>query len=177
MNPPRFSAMIISADMRPTPRFLVSHPLHFVALGFGSGLSPYAPGTVGSLLAWLLYPLIKTPLSDAVFLALLLCLFIAGIVAAGITGRALGVSDHGAIVWDEMVAVWLVLLFAPPGWIWQGIAVALFRFFDIVKPQPIRWADRRVKGGTGVMLDDLIAAGYTIFVLALLFRFFPNLGQ
>ena len=156
--------------MRPTFRLLLSHPLHFVSLGFGSGLSPYAPGTAGTLLAWLLYPLIKPPLSDAVFLALLLCLFVAGIIAAGITGRALGKTDHGAIVWDEMVATWLVLLFSPPALLWQAAAVALFRFFDIVKPQPIRWADSRVKGGFGVMLDDLIAAGYTILALAVMHR-------
>jgi len=165
--------MIISADMRPTPRFLLSHPLHFIALGFGSGLSPYAPGTMGTLLAWLIYPFIKTPLSDAIFLALLAGLFVAGIIAAGVTGKALGVADHGAIVWDEMVAMWLVLLFAPATLLWQGIAVVLFRFFDIVKPQPIRWADRRIKGGFGVMFDDLIAAGYAIMLLALLVRVFP----
>ena len=164
--------MITSVDMRPTFRLLLSHPLHCLSLGFGSGLSPYAPGTVGTLLAWLIYPLIKTPLSDEVFAALLVCLFVVGIIAAGITGRALGESDHGAIVWDEMVATWLVLLFTPPDLLWQAVAVALFRLFDITKPQPIRWADRRIKGGFGVMFDDLIAAGYAILALAVLFRFF-----
>lgn len=154
--------------MRPTIRFLLSHPAHFIALGFGSGLAPWAPGTMGSLLAWALYPLIRAPLSAGVFLALLASLFAAGILAAERTGRALGVPDHGAIVWDEMVAVWLVLLLTPATLAWQAVAVALFRFFDIVKPPPVRWADRELKGGLGVMIDDLIAAGYAVLILAIL---------
>jgi phosphatidylglycerophosphatase A len=156
--------------MQPTFRLLFSHPAHFISLGFGSGLSPRAPGTAGTLAAWLLYPLVRTPISDFVFLALLASFFVAGIIAADRTGRALGVSDHGAIVWDEIVAFWLVLFFTPTGLIWQAVAFALFRFFDIVKPPPVRWADTRVKGGFGVMLDDLIAAGYAILVLAILVR-------
>ncbi|BAL26597.1 phosphatidylglycerophosphatase A [Azoarcus sp. KH32C] len=156
--------------MQPTFRLLFSHPAHFISLGFGSGLSPRAPGTAGTLAAWLLYPLVRTPISDFVFLVLLASFFVAGIIAADRTGRALGVPDHGAIVWDEIVAFWLVLFFTPAGLIWQAVAFALFRFFDIVKPPPVRWADRRVKGGFGVMLDDLIAAGYAILVLAILVR-------
>lgn len=158
--------------MRPDVKFMLAHPAHFIALGFGSGLSPRAPGTAGTLLAWLLYPLLKTPVSDAVFFALLVSLFVAGVIAADRAGRALGVSDHGSIVWDEMVAMWLVLLLTPPTLLWQAVAVALFRFFDIIKPQPIRWADRHLKGGFGVMFDDLLAAGYAILVLALLVRVF-----
>ncbi|AYH45794.1 phosphatidylglycerophosphatase A [Azoarcus sp. DN11] len=157
--------------MRPTFRLLLSHPAHFIALGFGAGLAPRAPGTFGTLAAWLLFPLLRTPISDFVFLALLTSFFVAGILAADRTGRALGVPDHGAIVWDEIVAFWLVLFFAPTGFTWQAIAFVLFRFFDIVKPQPIRWADRHVGGGFGVMLDDLIAAGYAILALAVLKRF------
>ncbi|MCB1963228.1 MAG: phosphatidylglycerophosphatase A [Rhodocyclaceae bacterium] len=156
--------------MRPTVRFLLAHPAHFVALGFGSGLSPKAPGTAGTLAAWLLYPLLSVALDDRVFLFFLLAAFAYGIIAAERTGRALGVSDHGAIVWDEMVPFWLVLFFTPPTLAWQLAAFALFRFFDIVKPPPIGWADRRVKGGFGVMLDDLIAAGYALLVLALAAR-------
>ncbi len=154
--------------MRPTARLLMSHPAHFLSLGFGAGLSPWAPGTAGTLLAWALYPVIRAPLSEFVFLALLAGLFVAGILAAERTGRALGVPDHGGIVWDEMVATWLVLLFTPQTLLWQAAAVALFRFFDIVKPPPVRWADRAFKGGFGVMLDDLFAAGYTLLVLAVL---------
>ena len=158
--------------MRPTPHLLLSHPTHFISLGFGAGLSPWAPGTVGTLLAWALYPLIRTPLSEFVFLALLASLFVAGVIAAERTGQALGVPDHGGIVWDEMVATWLVLAFAPKTLLWQAIAVALFRFFDIVKPPPVRWADRSFKGGFGVMFDDVIAAGYTLLVLAILVQLF-----
>ena len=154
--------------MRPTARLLLSHPAHFISLGFGAGLSPWAPGTVGTLLGWALYPLIRTPVSEFVFLALLASFFLAGVLAAERTGRALGVPDHGGIVWDEMVAIWLVLLFTPAGLLWQAIAVALFRFFDIVKPPPVRWADRSFKGGFGVMFDDLVAAGYALLALAVL---------
>ena len=154
--------------MRPTARLLLSHPAHFISLGFGAGLSPWAPGTVGTLLGWALYPLIRTPVSEFVFLALLASFFLAGVLAAERTGRALGVPDHGGIVWDEMVAIWLVLLFTPAGLLWQVVAVALFRFFDIAKPPPVRWADRSFKGGFGVMFDDLVAAGYALLALAVL---------
>lgn len=164
--------MITSDNMRPNANFLLSHPAHFIALGFGSGLSPRAPGTAGTLLAWLLFPLLKTPVSDFVFFALLVSLFFAGVIACDRTGRALGVADHGAIVWDEMVAIWLVLLLTPPAFFWQAVAVALFRFFDIVKPPPIRWAGRHLHGGFGVMIDDMLAAGYTILALAILVRIF-----
>ncbi|KON82370.1 phosphatidylglycerophosphatase A [Azoarcus sp. PA01] len=158
--------------MPPTCRLLLSHPAHFISLGFGTGLAPRAPGTAGTLAAWLLYPLLRAPISDFVFLALLASFFVAGLIAAERTGRALGVPDHGAIVWDEIVAFWLVLFFTPANLLWQSLAFVLFRFFDIVKPQPIRWIDSRIKGGLGVMLDDVIAAGYAILALALLVRFF-----
>ncbi|MBT0963155.1 phosphatidylglycerophosphatase A family protein [Denitromonas iodatirespirans] len=156
--------------MRPTVQFLFAHPAHFIALGLGSGLSPKAPGTAGTLAAWLLFPVLHAPLGDAAFLVFLLTAFVFGIVAADRTGRALGVSDHGAIVWDEMVPFWLVLLFTPDTLAWQLAAFVLFRLFDIVKPQPIKWADSKVKGGFGVMLDDVIAAGYTLLVLAIAAR-------
>ena len=156
--------------MRPTIRVLLAHPAHFISLGFGSGLSPVAPGTAGTLAAWLLYPLLRAPLSDGAFLLLLAIAFAYGIIASDRTGRALGASDHGAIVWDEMVPFWLILFFTPPTLAWQAAAFVLFRIFDIVKPPPIGWADRRVKGGFGVMLDDVIAAGYTLLVLALAAR-------
>ncbi len=158
--------------MRPTPRLLLSHPAHFISLGFGAGLSPWAPGTAGTLLAWAMYPLIRAPLSEFVFFALLISLFLAGVIAAERTGQALGVPDHGAIVWDEIIATWLVLAFTPETLIWQAIAVALFRFFDIVKPPPVRWADRSFKGGFGVMFDDIVAAGYALLALAILVNVF-----
>jgi len=153
--------------MQPTARFLVSHPAHFLSLGFGSGLSPKAPGTAGTLLAWPLFPLINFGATTSV-LALLAVLFAVGVWAAEKTGQALGVPDHGAIVWDEMVAMWLVLLFTPASLLWQAVAVLLFRIFDILKPPPIGWADHRVKGGFGVMLDDVIAALFAIIVITVL---------
>ncbi len=152
--------------MKPTPRFLLSDPAHFIALGFGSGLAPWAPGTFGTLLGWALFPLVRAPLADLGFGLLLVACFLAGIVVCARTGRALGVADHGAIVWDEIVAIWLVLWLTPPTLAWQALAVALFRVFDIVKPPPIRWVDERTRGGFGVMLDDLLAAAYALFVLA-----------
>ncbi len=163
--------MTISPDTRPTVRLLMSHPAHFISLGLGSGLAPRAPGTFGTLAAWLIYPTLRTPVSELVFLALLASFFVAGVIAADRTGRALGVSDHRAIVWDEMVAFWLVLFFTPPGIAWQAAAFVIFRFFDIVKPPPIGWADHHIKGGLGVMLDDLVAAGYAVLALAVLVQF------
>lgn len=158
--------------MKPNSRFLLSNPAHFVALGFGSGLWPKGPGTAGTLLGWLLFPLLRTPLSDALFGGLLIACFLFGIIACERTGRALGVADHGSIVWDEIVAIWLVLWLTPATFTWQLIAVVLFRFFDIVKPQPIRWVDERTRGGFGVMLDDLIAAAFTLVAVATLVRLY-----
>ena len=158
--------------MRPTSRLLLSHPAHFLSLGFGAGLSPWAPGTAGTLLAWALYPLLRVPLSEFVFFAMLISFFLAGVIATERTGEALGVADHGAIVWDEIIATWLVLAFTPHTLLWQAVAVALFRFFDIVKPPPVSWADRRFKGGFGVMFDDIVAAGYTLLALAILVNVF-----
>lgn len=154
--------------VRPDSAFLRARLSHFIALGFGSGLSPIAPGTVGTLWAWLsfaVFDLWLTPGHWALVLPLAFCL---GIWAGGRTSRDLGVSDHGAIVWDEIVAFWLVLLFVPGGWSMQLLAFVLFRFFDIVKPPPIRHFDAKLKNGFGVMFDDLLAALYTLFVLALL---------
>ena len=152
---------------RPGLRFLFAHPAHFIALGFGSGLSRWAPGTAGTLAAWLLFPLLSRNFSEAGFLVFLAAAYILGIFAVGRAGRALGVVDHGAIVWDEIVPFWLVLLMTPAGFLWQLAAFIWFRFFDIVKPQPARWIDGHMKTGFGVMLDDLVAAGYALLVLAL----------
>lgn len=153
-------------------KLLFSHPAHFFSLGFGSGLSPFAPGTAGSLLAIPLF------LALAYFLPLWPLLAVVGVSFAGgvwfcdVTGKALGVSDYGGIVWDEIVAMWLILAFTPPTWQWFGIAFLLFRLFDIWKPFPIRYFDQHVKGGFGVMLDDLLAAGYALVALKLLEHFY-----
>lgn len=152
----------------PNWRFLFEHPAHFLACGLGSGLSPVAPGTAGTLFAWLSYPWLRGRFSEAELLLFLLVAFVVGIYACEKTGRDLGVPDHGAMVWDEIVPFWLVLLLCPdePGW--QLTAFLAFRGFDIVKPPPIRQLDRRLKNGFGVMLDDLLAAFYTLLLLALL---------
>jgi phosphatidylglycerophosphatase A len=151
---------------QPDWKFLFAHPAHLISFGFGSGLAPKAPGTVGTLLGWPLAWLIVAAAPDLPNqIILLIVSFLLGIWACGRTGRALGVADHGGMVWDEIVAFALVLLFTPPGWIWAGIAFLLFRIFDILKPWPIKQADRRLKNGFGVMFDDLLAAGYALAVI------------
>ncbi|OYW38706.1 MAG: phosphatidylglycerophosphatase A [Hydrogenophilales bacterium 12-61-10] len=152
--------------LQPDFKFLLAHPAHLIAFGFGSGLAPKAPGTVGTVLGWPLLWLIVAITPDLpTQLVLLLASFLLGVWACGKSGRALGVADHGGMVWDEVVAFALVLLFTPPGWLWAGLAFLLFRFFDIIKPWPIRLADRRLKNGFGVMFDDLLAAGYALAVI------------
>lgn len=151
----------------PSWRMLWSHPLHCLSFGLGTGLSPKAPGTVGTLLGFPLYWLLMgLPLSQQWFA--LIILFLLGIWCCEFTGQALGVSDHGAIVWDEIVAMAAVLVTIPMAWGWGVAAFATFRLFDIWKPFPIGWIDRRVKGGLGVMLDDALAALMAILVLQLL---------
>jgi phosphatidylglycerophosphatase A len=151
---------------RPGAGFLVAHPAHFVALGFGTGLSPVVPGTIGTLLAFPLYVLLAQRLAPAGIAAVIAGLFVIGIWACGRTGRDLGVPDHGAMNWDEVVAFLAVLLLTPAGLSWQVAAFCLFRLIDMTKPPPIRYLERAVKGGVGVMLDDVVAAFYTLLVLA-----------
>jgi phosphatidylglycerophosphatase A len=153
---------------QPSLRFLFAHPAHLVACGFGSGLSPFAPGTFGTLFAWATFPLLGLWMNDFWQLGFLFVCFAGGVLAAHKTGADLGVVDHGSIVWDEIVPFWLVLVFCPAGWLWQSAAFFLFRFFDIIKPQPARYFDEKVKNGFGVMTDDLVAAGYTLLTLAIL---------
>jgi len=162
--------------MRPSLRLLVSHPAHFLSLGLGSGLAPKAPGTFGSFAAWLVYILLAAVLPAVpawLTWGALLLAFVVGVLCIPKTGQALGEVDHGAIVWDEFVAVWLVLLCLPAGRWWQLAGVLVFRFFDILKPWPIRVADARLKNGFGVMFDDLLAAGYTLLCLLLMARLLP----
>jgi phosphatidylglycerophosphatase A len=155
---------------RPTPAFVFSHPARILAFGFGAGLAPIAPGTVGTLAAWPLGWLIGGLIAPAPFAAALVVAFFIGIWACELTGRALGVPDHRAMVWDEMVAFLLVLAIVPRQLGWQAAAFVLFRFFDIAKPPPIRWLESRMHGGFGVMFDDILAAGYTLLVLAVAMR-------
>lgn len=152
----------------PSLRFLLAHPAHLVACGFGSGLSPWAPGTFGTLFAWASFALLRPLLGDGELFGLIVVCFVGGVLAVHRTGVDLGVIDHGSIVWDEIVPFWLVLLLCPAHWLWQTTAFCLFRFFDISKPQPARYFDEQVKNGFGVMCDDLVAAAYTLLVLAIL---------
>lgn len=152
--------------IQPDWRFLFSHPANFLSFGFGSGLAHHAPGTFGTLVAFPMYWYLAPRLSDALFIFMLIWAFAIGVWACDITGRALGVADHGGMVWDEIVAMLLVLFFTPQGWEWSLLAFALFRFFDIVKPPPIRYFDSNWHGGLGVMFDDLLAAGYALLCMA-----------
>ena len=160
--------MPLTSDLIPRPswRFLLSHPARLVAFGFGAGLVPVAPGTWGTLLALPVFLLVSPRLEPVEFLLMLLALFALGVWACDVTGRSLGNSDHGGMVWDETVAFLLVLFFTPAGLHWQALAFLIFRLFDILKPPPIRYYERTFKNGFGVMLDDLIAAFYTLLVLA-----------
>ena len=160
----------MSALAAPNVAFLLRHPAHFIALGFGLGLAPKAPGTFGTLLAIPLAAALRTHVADAAFAAAIVALFVVGVWAAQVTGRDLGVPDHGAIVWDEVVAFLVVLFFAGGDVVSIGLAFLVFRFFDVVKPPPIRQLDGMLKNGFGVMADDLLAAGYTLVVLAIVRR-------
>jgi phosphatidylglycerophosphatase A len=146
---------------------MVRHPAHLLALGLGAGLAPKAPGTAGTLIAFPIYWLAVGWLDAAGYLALLAALFLLGVWACERTGHALGAADHPAMVWDEVVAFLAVLFFTPAILAWQAGAFLLFRFFDILKPPPIRHVDRAIKNGWGVMLDDMLAAFYTVLVLAI----------
>lgn len=152
----------------PSLKFLLASPVHFLALGCGSGLAPKAPGTFGTLFAWGSFLLFRPYFSDFALLAAFTAAYLLGIWVIDVTGRAIGDPDHGSIVWDEIVPFWLVLLLTPATFLWQLTAFVLFRYFDITKPQPARYFDQHVKNGFGVMADDLVAAGYTLLLLALL---------
>lgn len=169
--PWRNAALITLAEAHASPlhadtRFVYAHPAHAIAFAGGVGLAPFAPGTFGTLAAFPLWWLLTayTDVFTQVFVFIMF--FVLGVWACQVAGKALGVADHGGMVWDEVVAFLLVLFFTPAGWAWQLAAFVLFRVFDIVKPPPIRHFDRTLKSGFGVMFDDLIAAGYTLFVLA-----------
>ena len=143
---------------------MIAHPAHFFGFGFGSGLAPKAPGTFGTLVGLPLFWFISSYAFNTQ-LIIIAALFIIGIYFCDKTGKALGVADHGAIVWDEIVAMMLVLAFTPTGIIFWFAAFLLFRLFDIWKPYPICYADAKLKNGFGVMFDDLLAAIYAILVM------------
>jgi phosphatidylglycerophosphatase A len=169
-----------AAPFRPTLRFLFAHPAHLIALGFGSGLPRRAPGTVGTLWAWVAFLVMQRWLSSAAIGWVILASLPIGWWACTVTARHMRVADPGAIVWDEVVAFWIVLwLVLPGGLLAQLVAFGLFRFFDAAKPGPVGWADRLFKpkegpdgtmrwraAGFGILFDDLVAAFCTLLVIA-----------
>lgn len=163
---------------RATARFMRAHAARWIALGFGSGLSPVAPGTVGTLWAWVAFLVLDHWLNPLGWGVLIVASAVIGLWACTRTAQHLGVADPGAIVWDEVLAFWIVLwLVTPAPWTLQLAAFALFRYFDAAKPGPVRWADQRFKlqpgqtigwrQGFGILFDDLVAALCTLLVLAL----------
>lgn len=171
------------AAVKPTWAFVLKHPAHFLGLGLGSGLFPVAPGTAGTLMGWALFAGLERYLTAPAVAAVIAVSVPVGWWACTVSARHLNTADPGCVVWDEIVAIWLVLLLLLPnpqaaeqtGWAyrgWQLAAFALFRFFDAAKPNPVHWADQVFKGagwrgGWGIMFDDLIAACCTLFTLAL----------
>lgn len=162
-----------AARIRPGWRFLLSHPAHFIALGMGSGLSPIMPGTAGTLFGWLLFHLLThtwpAGFNRATWGIIVVLGFLLGIWACAKSGTALNSPDDGSMVWDEIIAIWLVLLILmPTTWQAECLAFFLFRLFDMTKPPPIRQLDARMKGGLGVMLDDILAAAYALIACQLI---------
>ncbi len=164
--------------VRASAGFMLRHPARWVALGFGSGLSPRAPGTVGTLWGWVAYLVLSRWLGPAGWGWLIAASLPLGWWACTVTARDMGVADPGAVVWDEIVAIWIVLwLVMPAPWWLQLLAFALFRAFDAIKRGPVGWADRLCKlrpgqaigwrQGFGILFDDLVAAGCTLLCLAL----------
>lgn len=163
---------------RPTVAFMMAHPAHLIALGFGSGLGRVAPGTVGTLWGWLSFLVLQLWLSPTQIGWLLLASGAVGWWACTVTAQHMRVADPGHIVWDEVLAMWIILWLTMPMGFWgQLIAFALFRFYDAAKPQPVKWADQLFKGfgwkgGLGIMFDDLVAAFCTLLTIAVWRHFF-----
>jgi len=153
---------------------LLRHPVHFLSLGFGSGLSPYAPGTAGTLAAIPLFWFMST-LPLAVYLAVVGVLFLIGIYLCQVTTDRLGAHDHSAIVWDEVVGYLLTMTAIPFDWRWVLAGFFLFRLFDVWKPWPVRALDRSVEGGLGIMLDDVGAAIYAALSLQAILYIYGNI--
>ena len=140
-------------------KVVLSQPVHLLDFGFGSGLSPKAPGTVGTIAAVPFY-LLMSQLSLPLYLVAVIASFAVGIYLCEATSKALGVHDHGGKVWDEFVGFWMTMIVAPAGLIWVLMGFIFFRIFDILKPFPIAYFDKHIKGGFGIMIDDALAAAY-----------------
>ncbi|MBU2885769.1 phosphatidylglycerophosphatase A [Gilvimarinus agarilyticus] len=151
---------------KPSWRQLYTNPNHFFAFGFGAGMAPKAPGTFGTLAAIPLYWLISD-LPLALYIAVIIVGFAVGVYWCDRSSRALGVHDHPGIVWDEIIGYWITMLWAPAGWGWIVLGFVLFRLFDIAKPWPVSFADKKVSGGLGIMIDDVLAALYALLAMQL----------
>lgn len=146
------------------PRGFLKNPVHLLALGFGSGCVPKAPGTVGTLVGVLFY-LPMTTLSGPIYFGMTMVFFLLGIYLCEVTANHLGVHDHGGIVWDEIVGFLISMIMIPPDWRFMLLGFVLFRLFDIWKPCPISYLDDKVSGGLGIMLDDVLAGVYALIIL------------
>ncbi len=151
--------------IKPTFSTLIKDPVLFLGLGLGSGLAPFAPGTAGTLVALLFVPLLAY-LSFWPLLSVLAITAIAGVFICGVSAQKLESKDPSCIVWDEFVGLWIALAGFPPTWPWLVAGFLIFRYFDIVKPWPIRVIDKKVPGGLGIMLDDILAGIMTWLVLS-----------
>lgn len=163
------------AKNTPIPAKFLRDPVHFLALGLGSGMPRFMPGTWGTLAGLAVFILVYFlfgALNWIVHTALVLATFLIGIYLCGKTADDLGVHDHGGIVWDEFVGLWLALICVPITWYWLLLGFLLFRLFDIFKPWPIAYIDRQLTGGLGIMFDDIIAGAYTWIVLQVLISLF-----
>lgn len=149
----------------------MKNPIHLLAFGFGSGLAPKAPGTFGTLAA-IPFFLLMQPLPIWAYVSILIVSFIVGVWLCDRTSKDMQVHDHPGIVWDEFVGYWITMLFAPQGWVWIVVGFALFRFFDILKPWPIKWLDEKVHGGFGIMIDDVLAGIFALGGLQLIAYYF-----
>lgn len=145
-------------------QIILRNPIHILSFGFGAGLSPVAPGTVGTLIAIPIFLVLDT-FSPLIYLVSVAIIFFVGCWASGLTAEALGVPDHSGIVIDEIVGYLITMIFVPSTWYWIVLGFLLFRLFDIWKPWPVNVADRRLKGGLGIMLDDVLAAMYSLLSL------------
>ncbi|GKX50294.1 phosphatidylglycerophosphatase A family protein [Budvicia aquatica] len=157
-------SLTIKPELR---RLSLTNPLHWIAVGFGSGLSPKAPGTMGTIAAIPFFLLLQ-PLSIPAYLGVLLVAFVIGVWACQSATDAIGQEDHGGLVWDEFVGLWITCIALPQGFGWILLAFVLFRFFDILKPWPINWVEKRYSGGFGVMMDDVIAGVIALAVVQLI---------
>ena len=156
-----------TSPLRPDAAFLVAHPAHFIALGFGAGLAPVAPGTAGTAVSLVIGVALVQVVHPLVVAFAAIPLFFVGVWACDVTGRDLGVADHGSMVWDEIVAFLPLAALASAGVATEAAAFLFFRLFDVWKPFPIRELEKRVKGGLGVMIDDVFAAFYAYIAFAL----------